>query len=243
MLLFGVHTTVGDINFYRKYNIKCIQSKYYPDKKLDLKLYVHSCMAINLANSNNKYIVQSSINKVKPELKYCKEINASCVIHMGSGSIDTLIKSIRKLNPKTQLLLENSVGAGKQLGATLNEIQYVLKELYEYNNIGVCIDTQHLFAAGEYNLSKSKDVYRFFVDFDKIIGMDKLQLIHLNDSKVEFGKHVDRHEVLGKGYIWCKSLKSLDVFLDICNRLEINIISETPNCVHDLELLHKLEYI
>ena len=76
-------------------------------------------------------------------------------------------------------------------------------------HIGVCIDTCHIYAYGLYNLSLISEVDKMFEDFDYLIGLNRLSLIHLNDSKDKFGSKKDRHERIGQGNIWGKDDSAL----------------------------------
>lgn len=127
------------------------------------------------------------------------------------------------------LLLENSAGQGVSLATTLEELREIRDGVEEgkRGNIGVCIDTCHLFAVGDYDISCVEEVERFFDDYDTILGLKTLTLIHLNDSETKLGSHVDRHACLGTGYIWGKSMNSLVVLLELCKKHSIPLVLET----------------
>ena len=167
-----------------------------------------------------------------------------------SSKID--LKSGRKL------LLENSAGEGNKLGSTLTDIAIILTKFDEKcifekkpelkNNLGVCLDTAHIHGQGDYDLSigkaefsegkkdlsNKKSVVKFFEDLEEKDILDRLELIHFNDSKVELGSKKDRHAVIGEGKIWgseknkSASLEALREFLNIVNDYKINLIGE-PN--------------
>jgi endonuclease IV len=123
-----------------------------------------------------------------------------------TSRIAKLLKiSQKELKTKRYLLLENSAGEGNDLGMSFVDIAEIIKEIpLEYHSqIGVLIDTCHIFASGEYNLSKVDEVERLFKDASLTLPKNvRIECIHLNDSKKEFGCHVDRHACLGKGHIW-----------------------------------------
>ena len=149
--------------------------------------------------------------------------------------------SKRKLNKKEKkkgfnrypLLLENSAADKMKFGSSLQEIGDLLDYLDEDspgNGVGVCLDTQHLFGAGEYNLGRKSEVNRLFHDVDKYIGIDKLSLFHLNDSAVEFATKKDAHTSvgLGDGYIWGNSISALKKLMVKCKEYDIDCIMESP---------------
>ena len=142
---------------------------------------------------------------------------------------------------KTRLLLEITAGAGNIMGDSFEEIAYFIKEAEKKiskNKLGVCFDTAHAFASG-YDLRNKKAVQRTFDDFDKIIGMEKLQLIHCNDSKVDLNSHIDRHENIGCGKI---GLEGFEAILKEPKFKNLDFILETPNgkVKNDLETLKRL---
>ena len=97
------------------------------------------------------------------------------------------------------LTIENSAGMGDHIGSKFQEIGQLMKALAS-PNVKVCLDTQHLFAAG-YDVTHEEGLERVMEEFDREIGLSKLVAVHANDAKVEFGSGVDRHENIGEGYI------------------------------------------
>ena len=156
------------------------------------------------------------------------------VIHPGNHTdrelgISTIAKSINKISfpENSKLILENAAGQGTSLATTLEELKSIIDLIDEKDRIGVCIDTCHLFAVGDYDFSTISEVQRFFSDFDSIIGSEYLSLIHLNDSKTKLGSRKDRHEMLGLGYIWSYSFCSLKYLLEECKQRGVPLILET----------------
>jgi DNA polymerase beta len=107
--------------------------------------------------------------------------------------------------------------------------------------IKFCIDTQHIFASG-YNVSNLNSLKNYFDKFDKLIGVSNIKLIHLNDSKNEFDVRIDRHESIGKGFIFSKDKESLVYILLYCMKRKIPIVLETgkTNYVREIKLLKSL---
>lgn len=172
--------------------------------------------------------------------------------HLGSAgdrtekdALKEIVRSIDRILDKysgiTKLLIEISAGAGKILGNTFDEIAYILQNI-KNKNVGVCFDTAHAFASG-YDLRTKTAVNKTLSEFNKIIGFDKLKLIHANDSKVELGSHKDRHEHIGKGFIGIAGFKALITHPKL---QKINFIIETPKRadtstdIKNMNLLKKL---
>jgi deoxyribonuclease-4 len=151
--------------------------------------------------------------------------------HGGLGEkegIDRVVNAVKQIQGITEnkvpLLLETDSGAGTHLGGRFEEIRDIIN-MVELESVGVCLDTCHVFVAG-YDISTPEKFDDVLIDFDKTIGLKKLRLLHLNDSKGELGSHLDRHEEIGKGKIGAK------VFEYIVNhpRLqEVPGVVETPD--------------
>ncbi len=185
---------------------------------------------VNIPNNYNK-----TINGLVEELDICvKAFGTGVVVHIGSGTIkNKAIKRIAKTIEivlstqvdnvdikKRHLILENAAGEGDKIGSTLEEIRDILDRIDKkyHPQISICIDTCHLYAAGDYDIERVSEVKRFFKDFDKLFGIDKLKLIHLNDSKGPFGCKKDRHANLGYGYIFSsdEGKRSLKFLVNFC---------------------------
>ncbi len=196
----------------------------------------HSSYLINLAAPDS---VNHSLsrNALEQELIRSTALEIPFVVlhpgsHLGDGEkkgIDRISESINKIfekNPeiKTRLLLETTSGQGAGIGHTFEQLNEIIEKINRKDKTGVCLDTCHIFAAG-YDIRDKFSYHRAIEEFDKITGLDRLFLIHLNDSKKGLGSHVDRHEHIGKGEI------GIDAFRLIMNdkRLAgIPKIIETP---------------
>lgn len=95
-------------------------------------------------------------------------------------------------------------GKGTEVGKSFDELREILDRIELSEKVGVCLDTCHVFDAG-YDIVNSLD--EVLTDFDRIIGLEKLRAIHINDSKNPLGSHKDRHECIGKGYIGLDAMK------------------------------------
>ena len=167
--------------------------------------------------------------------------NSGVVVHIGSGedkekAIERIAKNViisltRGVDcEKRHVILENAAGEGNKIGSTLNDIEKImgiLKKSKVYNQVSICIDTCHLFAAGDYDISKESEMIRFFNDFEEKIGINKLKVIHLNDSQKEFGCKRDLHSTIGFGHIFSKNTNSLKYLLKIAKEHKIDLILET----------------
>jgi deoxyribonuclease-4 len=134
--------------------------------------------------------------------------------HLGNGidnGLELLIDSFRTIFDRVPagvtVLLENTAGQGTCLGDRFEHLAEVIDRVPQ-GNFGVCLDTCHAFAAG-YDLSTSGGVQAVLADFERLIGLDRLQLIHANDCKKPLGSRVDRHQHIGKGEIGAAGFAAL----------------------------------
>lgn len=196
----------------------------------------HTAYLINIA-SPDKALNEKSYNALKEEMERCNLLKIPNLVlhpgsHVGSGEVaglDRIAVNIGRLLDKLTdnhctLLLETTAGQGSNLGYSFEQIAYIIDKVENNLMLGVCLDTCHVFAAG-YPLSDPKDYETTIKKFDNVIGLDRLRIIHMNDSKKEFGSRRDRHEHIGKGCI------GIEAFRNIVNdrRLKnIPMILETP---------------
>lgn len=190
----------------------------------------------NQESKNDDIKLRVVLDSLEYELEILSRLNGGVVIHPGTypdrkEGLATISKSINKINfsENSKLLLENSAGQGSSLATTFEEIKYIIDgiDIDKRKNIGVCIDTCHIYAYGTYDLSKKSEVDKMFCDFDKIIGKEYLTLIHLNDSICEKGSRKDRHACIAQGEIWKKDDSSLFYLLEQASDREIPCVLET----------------
>jgi deoxyribonuclease-4 len=153
--------------------------------------------------------------------------------HVGQG-IDKGIELISEMlcrclseNQSTTVLLETMAGKGSEVGGRFEEIRSIIDKTNLKNKLGVCLDTCHIFDAG-YDIVNNTE--KVFEEFDRIIGLDKLKAIHLNDSKNPLGSHKDRHEKIGKGYIGVETFKNI---INLPYLKNIPFYLETPHDILD----------
>ncbi len=179
-------------------------------------LIVHAPYLINLANAIKPEVIDISKKMLVKEVYRTSQIGAKyLVLHPGSytstdletGMI-TFIKHIQEikdeLNDSVCICLETMAGKGTEIGKTFEELA-ILLEKSKLNNVGICLDTCHIHDAG-YDLNDFDSVLD---EFNQIIGLKYLQVIHLNDSKNERGSHSDRHANIGEGKIGLDNLLSV----------------------------------
>lgn len=202
--------------------------------------YIHTPYFINFA-SNKKTVRWGSIGVVREELERGTVIGAKAMMtHLGSAkdygrgtSMEKVIHAVHHVlegySGNTLFLLEQSAGAGDIIGGTLDELAFILKGVEKidksYNHkLGVCLDTCHAFAMG-YDLSSKLKVDEFVSLFDATIGLEKLKLIHANDSMSGLGEHRDRHWHIGQGKIGREGFQALVQHKALQH---LNMILETP---------------
>jgi len=125
---------------------------------------------------------------------------------------------------KTNIALETTAGQGSCLGNRLEHLAFIIANVREAERLRVCLDTAHLFAAG-YDISSEHSTRKTLREFDRVIGRDRLAVIHLNDSKTARGSRVDRHEHIGKGRI---GLEAFRLIMRERHFREIPKVLETP---------------
>ncbi len=214
-------------------------------------LVVHMLYLPNLASSDKK-LYKKSVDVLIDELKRCKILSAQyLVIHPGrysTGDFETGIKNIiAAINfafskvpsgkNETMLLLENLAGGKTDIGWRFEELRRIIDNVKEKNRLGVCLDTCHLFAAG-YEISE-KGFDKTVNEFDRVVGLKYLKLLHLNDSKNILGSKIDRHTHIGDGDIELEGFRAVVRHPAIKN---LPGILETPrnNLTDDIENIKKL---
>jgi deoxyribonuclease IV len=175
-------------------------------------IFAHANYLINLAATNGQFHA-NSIRSLSEELIRADQLELPFLVlhpgaHLGTGevaglekiveSIDRVFSSLPKI--KTRIALETTAGQGSCLGNKFEHLAYIISCVHEPARLCVCLDTAHVFAAG-YDIGSEASVRKTFREFDRVVGLDRLVAIHLNDSKTACGSRVDRHEHIGKGKI------------------------------------------
>ncbi len=224
------------------------------EKNIDYsKVIVHAPYIINLCNENN---FSFSVAFLTEEMNRCNLLGVKYMVlhpgsHVGTGEeagLNNIVKGLNlvfenlKDNNNVIILLETMAGKGTELGTTTEQLKYIIDNINDKEHIGVCLDTCHLNDAG-YDLNNFDN---YLDSFDKLIGINKIGCIHVNDSKNDISSHKDRHENIGLGTI------GFDTLLNIIynKRLEnIPKILETPYIdkkyppyKYEIEMIRKKEF-
>ena len=196
------------------------------------KLLAHAPYTMNLAAANeDTYEFAKMV--IREDVKRMDSIGVEYICfhpgsHVGSGVEEGTRKIIEGLNQaitadeNITVLLETMSGKGTEIGRSFEEIRAIIDGVEHNERMGVCMDTCHIFSAG-YDIVNDLD--GVLDEFDRVIGLDRLKTIHLNDSMMPFGKNKDRHAGIGEGEIGMKAL------LEVVNHpklREIPFFLETP---------------
>jgi deoxyribonuclease-4 len=180
-------------------------------------VYIHALYLTNLA-SDNPELLEKSKQALIMDMKNSAAIGgAGVVLHIGSHQgrgwehdrtqVITAIKEVLDSTPaESILLLENSAGQQGKIGS-LSELESILSRLTS-DRLKVCLDTAHAFEAG-YNFTTKEGIEMWVAEIEKTIGLDKIELFHLNDSKTPLGSGRDNHQIIGDGFIGNDGLKNL----------------------------------
>jgi deoxyribonuclease-4 len=207
-------------------------------------IFLHMPYLPNIASAKSKFY-KRSIHSIATDLQRAERLGAHYLIsHIGhrlEASEDQAIEAVsqgidqafEKVKNAVILLLENTAGQGTEIGYTFEQIKKIIDGVPDHERIGVCLDTAHSFEAG-YDLSNKDGIERTLEAFDQTLGLKRLHLLHLNDSKTALGSRKDRHWHIGEGHIGREGFKCL-VNHPLLNHLPG--IMETPrkDTVEDLK--------
>lgn len=195
----------------------------------------HAPYTYNPCSADEK-IRDYSAQAMKSELEFLESIDGAMYnfhpgCHVGTGAdigigfTSSMLSKIITPGMKTTVLIETMAGKGTEIGKSFEEIAEIIDKTDPSvrDNVGVCLDTCHIHDGG---YSVSEDPCAVLEEFDRIIGLDRLHAIHLNDSKNIMGSAKDRHEKLGLGHI---SLKSMETLINHPKLKDLPFYLETPN--------------
>lgn len=242
----GKTATCDTIQMFNKSNSQWRAKKLNNDE-IDKFFKIQEDTGVTAACSHSSYLInmaspvaelnEKSYNALKEEMERCELLKIPGLVfhpgsHVGSGEeagLNAIIKNINKMfenlkDNNVLLLLETTAGQGTNLGYTFEQLGYIIDGVEDKNRVGVCLDTCHIFSAG-YPISDPKDYKKTMKQFNDIIGLDKLKIIHMNDSKKEFGSKKDRHEHIGKGEIGLEAFRN---FVNDSRLKKVPMILETP---------------
>ena len=180
----------------------------------------HASYLINLATAHAPLRAQS-LAAMADEMDRAEALGLQgVVLHPGcytagseAAGLDFIADGLLELfaarrRGKTMIILEHTAGQGTSLGATFEQIAYIITRMNDHPRIGVCLDTCHLLASG-YDIASAEGYAGTFTLFEQLIGVDRLKVIHLNDSKRPLGSRVDRHEHIGQGTVGVEAFRRL----------------------------------
>lgn len=204
-------------------------------------VFAHNSYLINLA-ATDRLLRRQSIDALWEELRRAEALGLDgLVMHPGSHTSGTEADGLRLIGEalaellargrlKTRILLEHTAGQGTNLGHRFEHLAAILDHLKWSRRVGVCIDTCHLVAAG-YDITHERGYRETFGQLDRTVGLDRVKLFHLNDSRKPCGSRVDRHEHIGKG---CLGLETFRRLLNDRRFRDRPMLLETPK-VDELE--------
>lgn len=196
-------------------------------------IVVHAPYIINIGNSTKPETFELGVNFLRSEMERTEAIGAKQIVlhpgaHVGAGPEDGIKKIIEGLNEvlekdkNVQIALETMAGKGSEIGRTFEEIATIIDGVTHNEKLSVCFDTCHVHDAG-YDIVQNFD--GVLDEFDKIIGVDRIKVVHVNDSKNERGAHKDRHENIGFGHI---GFDALHYIINHAQLTDVPKILETP---------------
>lgn len=197
-------------------------------------LVVHSAYLINLATSNEEFLEKSKnlLNQTMERAAYYR--SPYVILHTGNHGgqgkekgmaqiIDSIGEALPGWPESVMLLLENTAGSGTALGANFEELSEILKA-FPKGKLGTCFDTAHGWAAG-YDIGSAAAAGKVLDEFERVVGLENLHVIHVNDTGVERGARVDRHAHIGEGNI---ALEGFGAILNYGWPENFSFILETP---------------
>ena len=180
----------------------------------------HTSYLINLA-SPDPVLWRKSVESFVDEMSRAEVLGLTYLVthpgaHVGAGEETGLANVVRALDEihercpgyRVKVLLELTAGQGSCLGHRFEHLATIINRVREKKRLGVCLDTCHIFAAG-YALCSETEYQATFAEFDRVLGLKRLKLFHLNDSKKPFASRVDRHEHIGKGFLGIEPFRML----------------------------------
>lgn len=202
-------------------------------------VFIHTSYLINLASPSDELYFKS-INAFLEEMKRADILLPDPYIiihpgaHTGAGeeygiqriirALNIILEKSADLNLKTMILLEDTAGTGTHLGYAFYQLKRMIEGAKDKKKIGICFDTCHAFTAG-HDLSHQEGIEQTLEEIDKYLGLERLKVIHLNDSKFPLGSRKDRHMHIGKGYI---GLEGFKVLVNHKYLKDLPFILETP---------------
>ncbi|MDT3959440.1 deoxyribonuclease IV [Staphylococcus kloosii] len=221
-------------------------------------IVVHAPYIINIANTEKPHVFNLGVEFLQNEITRTEAIGAKDIVlhpgsHVGAGADVGIKKIIEGLNEvltqdnDVRIALETMAGKGSEIGRSFEELAQIIDGVHHNERLSVCFDTCHTNDAG-YNVKEDFD--GVINEFDKIIGIDRIKVLHVNDSKNPIGAHKDRHENIGFGHIGFDALNYVihhDSFKDIPKILETPYVGEDkkskkPPYKYEIEMIKNQKF-
>ena len=182
-------------------------------------LVSHDTYLVNLCHADPE-MAEKSLSTLRDEMVRCGEYDIRFVVsHMGAfvgqepavglkRIADAATRILAESPANVTLLMETTAGQGSSANSKFEELGAILEHCKNPDRLAICLDTCHVFAAG-YDIRTPETYQATFAEFDRIVGINKLKVIHCNDSKKPLGSRVDRHEHIGKGEIGLEAFRLL----------------------------------
>ena len=219
---------------------------------------VHAPYIINIANTEKDHVFNLGVDFLQEEIVRTEALGAKQIVlhpgaHVGAGSeagIKQIVKGLNEVlsnDNDVQIALETMAGKGSEIGRTFDEIAHIMDGVTNNERLSVTFDTCHVHDAG-YDIKNDFD--GVLNEFDKIVGIDRIKILHMNDSKNPAGAHKDRHENFGFGHIGFDALNYIinhPEFTDIPKILETPFVGpDKKNRVapykHEIEMIKSGEF-
>ncbi|RHW41038.1 deoxyribonuclease IV [Neobacillus notoginsengisoli] len=221
-------------------------------------IVVHAPYIINIGNTTNPATFELGVTFLRSEMERTEALGAKQIVlhpgaHVGAGTEAGIRRIVEGLNEvltgdaKVQVALETMAGKGSECGKSFEELAMIIDGVHYNDQLSVCFDTCHTHDAG-YDIVNDFD--GVLNEFDKIVGIERLKVLHINDSKNAVGMRKDRHENIGYGHIGFDALSYIvhhPQLIDVPKILETPYIGEdkknkVPPYKHEIEMLRNKEF-
>jgi deoxyribonuclease IV len=203
-------------------------------EELGMPALVHSLYLVNLAAPDDA-VYKKSVDTMRSTMDAACAIDADGVVfhvgsHLGAGFeaglkrvVPALEQVLERCNERTWLLMENSAGTGGTIGRSVDELAVLFDALGKHERLGLCLDSCHWYASGV-DVTDAHALDAALEDVDRRVGLDRLRVLHANDSKTPLGSNRDRHDNIGEGLMG----EGLGVFLAHPQVQDLPVVVEVP---------------
>jgi deoxyribonuclease-4 len=215
---------------------------------------IHTIYLINLASSREDFY-EKSVTSLLGAVAAAEQLGADAIVthvgsHQGAGFETGLVRvqaALRRALVESEgspvrLLLENTAGAGGTMGVDFDELGAMIDAADRHPRLGLCLDTAHVFEAG-FDIRTAAGLDEALARLDAACGLDRLVMLHLNDSKTAFGSNRDRHENIGDGEIGLEGFRAIvnhPAFADTPGILEVPGFDDQGPDLRNVEILREL---